>query len=184
MSNIVLVSATKLEHFDQKIFGLPINIIGIGKVESSYNISEIITKKKPTVIINFGSCGNLKNQKAGEIIEVGSVYNDFSAKGIYSYPKISLGKSKIKCFTTDIFYDKGEDYHNSFHKMLGNCDIVDMELYSIAFICKKKNIELHSFKWVSDDGNIDAWKYNSAIGYENFKSFFKLWLLENNYPCF
>lgn len=181
MSNIILVSATRLEHFDQELFGFPIHIIGIGKIEALYNISEIINKKKPDVIINFGSCGNLKNHKSGEILEVGSVFNDFSAREIYSYSKINLEKSKIKCFTTDVFYEKGMDYHSSFHKMISSCDIVDMELYSLAFFCKRKNIKMHSFKWVSDDGDISNWKSNSAIGYKNFKFFFKTWLLENNY---
>ena len=26
-----------------------------------------------------------------------------------------------------------------------------------------------SYKWVSDDGNVDTWEENAAIGFENFK---------------
>ena len=37
MSNILLVSATKLERHDDELFGIPIHIIGIGKVEAAWN---------------------------------------------------------------------------------------------------------------------------------------------------
>ena len=42
MSNILLVSATKLEHHETELNGIPIHIIGIGKVEAA---STFITPK-------------------------------------------------------------------------------------------------------------------------------------------
>ena len=44
-----------------------------------------------------------------------------------------------------------------------------MELYSIAFCCKKMNVKLISIKWISDDGNSINWKKNNDVGFLKFK---------------
>ena len=49
--------------------------------------------------------------------------------------------------------------------MIKTCDVIDMELYSIAFICKKMNIKLISIKWISDDDNSNNWRKNNDIGF-------------------
>lgn len=180
MSDILLVSATKLEHNCSDLYGYPINIIGIGKVEASFNINKIISENRPKLVINFGSCGNLKNYKPGQILEVGEVINDFYADQIYSYNSINLGNSKIKCFTTDTFYIKSEDYHHEYLKNIMHCDIVDMELYPIAYACKNYNVKLLSYKWVSDDGDIDNWRETADLGFNNFKTLLKELLNKNS----
>ena len=53
--------------------------------------------------------------------------------------------------------------------MIKECDIVDMELYSIAKSCEIANKSLYCYKWVSDDGSSHDWKENAALGYKNFK---------------
>jgi len=176
MSNILLVSATQLEHYDKVLHGCPIHIVGIGKVEAAINTSNLITKINPDVIVNFGSCGNLKDYKPGEVIEVGQVYNDFYADKIYSYPHFNIGNSGVKCFTTDTFYESNKNYHHAYKDLINKCDIVDMELYPIAYACKHSNTDICSFKWVSDNGEINSWEENAALGYKNFKSFFSDWL--------
>ena len=176
MSNILLVSATKLEHHDDELFGIPIHIIGIGKVEAAINIQKLFHEYDPDIVINFGSVGSLKDYKIGEILEVGMVYNDFYAGQIHSYKPIKLKKEGVKCFTTDTFYESKEDYHHSYNFRIDKCDIVDMKLYSIAKSCEYANKILYSYKWVSDDGTSTDWEANAAIGYENFKVVFKEWL--------
>lgn len=173
MSNILLVSATKLEHHDDEIFGYPIHIVGIGKVESAVNTTLLIQEHNPDIVINFGSCGNLKSHKPGVVLEVGNVYNDFYAGTLHSYLPFRLSKSDIKCLTTDTFFESGETYHHSYNYRTSSCDIVDMELYSIAYAARKAQKQIHAFKWVSDDGEISNWEKNAALGYSNFKKLFK-----------
>ena len=176
MSNILLVSATKLEHHDDELFGIPIHIVGIGKINAAVNTLKLIQKFQPDIVVNFGSVGSLKDYKVGEVLEVGEVYNDFFAGDIHSYESIKLSDSNIKCFTTDTFYEYNQDYHHSYLHAVDNCDIVEMELYSIAKSCIAANKTLYSYKWISDDGSSNDWKTNAAIGYENFKVIFKEWL--------
>ena len=56
MSNIILVSATPLEHGGvEEIDGIPVYQVGIGKTESAVNTTKLILEKQPELVINFGS---------------------------------------------------------------------------------------------------------------------------------
>jgi len=179
MSKTILVSATPIEHGGLiEINGLPIFQVGIGKINSTMNMVDLIHNHQPDLIINFGSCGNLKNHKVGEVIEVGTVYNNIDARPFADYGctpesshcELKLSNSGIKCFTTDQIYDNTRtDYAEKYLEMIDKCDIVDMECYSLAYVCMKYGVDFKSYKWVSDDGNIDTWEENAAIGFENFK---------------
>ena len=180
MSKTILVSATPIEHGGVKeINGYPIYQVGIGKINSAMNMMNLIHKFTPELVINFGSCGNLKDNKVGEVLEVGTVYNNIDARpfadyGVTpetNYSEIKLSNSDIKCFTTDQIYDNTRsDYAKKYLEMIDKCDIVDMECYSLAFTCSNFGVEFKSFKWISDDGNVDTWEENASIGFENFKN--------------
>lgn len=182
MLNILLVSATKLEHHDEELFGIPIHIIGVGKVSAALKVKGLIESYKfafgykPSKIINFGSCGNLKGHKVGEVLEVGTVYDDFYGCVVPEHMPLTVKQGGVKLFTTDTFYDKDAVYSNHYHDMIRKCDIVDMEGYSIVKVCKEENISVSLYKWVSDDGSSKDWAANAAVGYNNFKNIFKEWL--------
>ena len=53
--------------------------------------------------------------------------------------------------------------------MIKRCDVIDMECYSIAKVCKQFNMQFSSYKWVSDDGNAASWEKNCQIGLEKVK---------------
>ena len=176
---IILVSATPLERGGVNWIGnYPIFNVGIGKINSAMNMVDLIHQHQPEVVINFGSCGNLQNHKVGEVMEVGTVYNNVDARPFAEYGctpespycEIKLSESGIDCFTTDQIYDNTRtDYARKYLEMINKCDIVDMECYSLAYVCKIFNTKFKSFKWVSDDGNVDTWEDNASIGFENFK---------------
>ena len=176
MKKILLLSATKLEHHDDDLYGIPIHIIGVGKVDAALNTYKLIKKYSPDHVINFGSCGDLKSHRAGEVFEIGSIYDDFYGCVVPEHDPIEISNSPHKLFTTDTFYDKFATYSNAYHQNVNRCDFVDMEGYSIAKVCKAENISLSLYKWVSDDGSPRDWRENAANGYNNFKQVFKEWL--------
>ena len=177
MSNILLVSATKLEHHDEELFGIPIHIVGIGKVESALNTYKLIQKYKPDHVVNFGSCGNLGKSKVGEVIRVGEVHDDFDGCVVPQHPTLYiLPRSRMsgyKLFSTDTFYKKDASYSEHYTKKIEECHIVDMEGYSIANVCLSNNVDVSIYKWISDDGDSSDWLSNASIGYSNFKEIFK-----------
>lgn len=172
MSDILLVSATEVEHNQTEIQGIPIHIVGIGKVEAAVNLNKLLEEHTPSVVINFGSCGNLKDHKVGQLLEVGTSYNDFYAGRLHSSLPFRLSSSSIKCFTTDTFFEKGENYHHSYLHRIKGCDIVDMELYSIVYTCKLKKIPVIAYKWISDDGTPEEWEKSASVGFNLFKTKF------------
>ena len=46
--------------------------------------------------------------------------------------------------------------------MIDKCDIVDMECYSLGYVCKKYGVDFKSYKR-EDDGNIDTWEENQLV---------------------
>jgi len=170
MGKIILVSATPKEHGGlTELHGIPIFQVGIGKVSAATNLTEIILTERPDVVINFGSCGNLKNHKVGSILQVGEIINDLATMGLSENPTIRLGNNDIKCFTTDTIYDSThERYTDTYNSSIKDCNIVDMECYSLAQVCKRLGVEFQSYKWVSDDGTPGDWEENAKIGFENF----------------
>ena len=172
MPNILLISATRLEHHDEELFGHKIHTIGVGKVEAALNTYKLIKEYKPDHVVNFGSCGSISFNRIGEVFEIGEVYDDFYGCVVPEHPSIKISDTKIKLFTTDTFYDSTAVYSNSYVENLRRCDLVDMEVYSIAKVCSSENISLSLYKWVSDDGNPASWLSNASIGYTNFKTVF------------
>jgi adenosylhomocysteine nucleosidase len=182
MGKIILVSATPLEHGGLKdINGVPIFQVGIGKTNAAMNMTKIIIEENPDLVINFGSCGNLQKNKVGEIIEVGEAYNNIDVRPFSEYGctpesnecEIKLSESGIKCFSTDQIYDNTRtDYAEKYLEMIAGCDIVDMECYPLAYVCMKYGVSFKSYKWVSDDGDVDNWEENAAIGFQNFREHF------------
>jgi adenosylhomocysteine nucleosidase len=173
-NKIILVSATPLEHGGlTDINGIPIFQVGIGKTNAASNLTEILWNEEPDVVVNFGSCGNLKDHKIGAILQVGEVINDFDTMGLSENPNIKLCNTGIKCFTTDTMYDSSHtNYTDSYNQSIKDCNIVDMECYSLAHVCKQRGIPFYSFKWVSDDGTPGDWKENAKIGFTNFREHF------------
>lgn len=191
MKKILLLTATPFEvdAMDNKIMGVDIHYTGVGKINAAILTTQLIEKHQPDVVVNFGSCATVRTDAVGIVYEVGDVHNDIDCTPFSEYgttPFTGLSEiqvnhgSTIQCLTTDRFYDKTRvDYSENFIHILKNkIDIIDMELYSIAQVCKRKNIPLFSYKWVSDDGNPDSWLENSKLGFQNFKELF----LKNHFP--
>lgn len=175
MSKIILVSATPYERYNEnEINGIPIFEIGIGKINASSKLTQIILKENPEVVVNFGSCGTLKKHPIGRVLKVGKVINDFETYGLGDEPReIVIDKdSDNKLFTTDSFYQPFENYSTWYNLNINKCDIVDMEGFALAKVCQDFGVKFHSYKWASDDGNPDHWLENAAIGYQNFKEEF------------
>jgi len=174
MSRILLVSATDLEHGQSHLYDHEIQITGIGKVSAAVETARLIKEYKPSIVINFGSCGAVKQIPIGEVFKVGRVVNDIDVMEFSNDKDITLqGKGDIVCCTTDHFYDKSKKYQSPTFYQREDIDIVDMELYGIAKACQSANVFCYAYKWVSDDGDISKWAENAANGFTKFKRIFK-----------
>ena len=129
---------------------------GIGKVNATIHALNGIYSLRPDTIINFGTAGAISDNLHGLITVTGFIERDMDATGhdlgfeLGQTPfeeEIIIGKSGIICGTGDSFVTSTPSV---------KCDLVDMEGYALAKVCKYMNIPFQSYKYISDKADNTA----------------------------
>ena len=149
---------------------------GVGKINAAIKLIELVHLYKPTQVINYGTAGSLKKEISGLIECTTFIQHDMDARGLLDFKlgetpfdpisKIILSHEGYICATGDKFVK---------NKLEMDCDIVDMEAYALAKICKIKNIDFKCFKYISDyanDQSSNDWKENCHKGASDFLSLY------------
>ncbi len=147
--------------------------IGVGKINATYNLNKLIHRFKPTEIINYGTAGAIKKDISG-LVECTKFYQrDMDARGILN---LKLGETPFDNINEIINSDEGLSCGSgdSFvtKKIEMNVDVVDMEAYAIAKVCKLENIKFRCFKFISDNADENAtsdWIENCKNGAKLFQ---------------
>ena len=168
---ILILVALKDELDVNEIGDFKVYYSGVGKVNAAIKTLQVIQKHSPDLIINFGTAGSLNPRLSG-LLEVGSFYQrdmDASPLGfeIGQTPfeediEITFGREGVTCGTGDKFLTSAP---------ILKTDIVDMEAYAIAKVCKLKNIDFRCFKFISDNADNEAkddWVDNVSLGAKLF----------------
>ena len=147
--------------------------IGVGKVNATYNTLRLINIYKPKIIINYGTAGAVNKNLSG-IIECTKFYQrDMDVRSLLD---LKLGETPFDdinvIMNSDTGYScgSGDSFVNKQIEM--EVDLVDMEAYPLAKVCKLENIIFRCFKFISDNADEDAgndWVKNCEKGAELFK---------------
>ncbi|WP_415304439.1 5'-methylthioadenosine nucleosidase [Candidatus Pelagibacter sp. Uisw_090] len=145
--------------------------IGVGKINATYHTLRLINIHKPKIIINYGTAGAINTELKG-IVECTKLYQrDMDVRGLDfrlgetpfdDIKEIIISENGYSCGTGDSFVNKMIDM---------KVDVVDMEAYAIAKVCKLEKIEFRCFKYISDNANENAnadWNENLAAGANAF----------------
>lgn len=155
-NEIILLMALPSE--SQGLFekeNISVHYCGIGKINAAHKTTELIYLHKPKCILNLGTAGSHK-YKTHELIEctayvqkdmditplgfpLGQTPLDHIPGKIESETITNLKKGI--CGTGDVF-EIGQP------KLA--CDLVDMEAYAIAKVCKKMNVNFTAIKYITD----------------------------------
>ncbi len=183
-SNPLFLVALEVELPKTEFPALNIQYTGVGKINATYFALKAIKLYKPTIVINFGSAGSLNKNISG-LVQVEEVFQrDMDVRKL----GFRLGETPFEDFIDPLYvqdfafsnkdpYFKrvscstGDNFVTEFPEL--SSDIVDMELYAIAKVCKYENLPLLAWKYISDgaDGNSSRdWKKNVKIGVTEFKS--------------
>ena len=152
------------------------NHIGVGKINATYNTLKLILAHKPKIIINYGTAGAI-NSKLNGIVECTKFYQrDMDVRSL----NFELGETpfdKIKeIITSENGYSCGTGDSFIRKKIDMDVDVVDMEAYAIAKVCKLEKIEFRCFKYISDNADKNAnidWNENLALGAQIFSKLYK-----------
>jgi adenosylhomocysteine nucleosidase len=147
---------------------------GVGKINATYNTLRLINIHKPKIIINYGTAGAI-NTKLKGIVECTKFYQrDMDVRGLDfelgqtpfdNIKEIIISNDGFSCGTGDSFVNKKIDMQ---------VDVVDMEAYAIAKVCKLENIQFKCFKYISDNADHNAnsdWNENLALGVNAFSKY-------------
>ena len=150
---------------------LQIEYVGVGKVNAAFNTLKAIQKYSPDIVINFGTAGSLDPNIKG-LVEVSKFLQrdmDASPLGfeIGQTPfendiEITFGRQGVTCGSGDKFVTSTPRLQT---------DIVDMEAFAIAKVCKLESIDFRCFKFISDNADNEAkndWVENVSLGSKVF----------------
>tara|TARA_B100001057_G_scaffold496111_1_gene596742 strand:+ start:4971 stop:5504 length:534 start_codon:yes stop_codon:yes gene_type:complete len=146
---------------------------GAGKINATYNLTKLIHQHRPEEVINFGTAGAVTKNLKG-IIECTQFYQrdmDVTALlnlkiGETPFDKINeivLSKNGYSCGTGDNFVTGVVPIE---------VDVVDMEAYALAKVCKLEKINFKCFKFISDNADETAsidWIENCKNGAKLFE---------------
>lgn len=127
---------------------------GIGKVKAAYHLSEAIRQVEPDLVLNIGSAGSV-NHRVGDVFVcrrfVDRDMQKLSAFGLeWEIDTSALLKEKGFCrdWTENGVCNTGDGFLTELSEVAG--DVVDMEAYAQAFVCRARQIPFVSVKYVTD----------------------------------
>ena len=146
---------------------------GVGKINATYNLTKIIDKYKPKEIINFGTAGATDKELNG-IIECTKFYQrDMDVTGLMN---LKIGQTPFdninEIISSEIGYSCGSGDSFVTGQVPIKVDVVDMEAYALAKVCKLEDINFRCFKFISDNADDSAssdWIKNCEKGAKLFK---------------
>jgi len=135
---------------------------GVGKINATYNLFKKLTEMKlqnkmPKYVINFGSCGSKKYRKGSLVYCNKFTQRDMDCsifgyeKGVTPSDKFSLileHKNLINDLPNAIC-GSGDNFVTT-QEIEKIVDVVEMEAYALAKVCKIENIDFLAVKYITD----------------------------------
>jgi len=169
----LLVVALESELPRDLLAGWQIVYSGVGKVNAAITLCDALASSSPKTVVNYGSAGALRTGLSGLYRVTRFQQRDMDVRAL----GFSLGQTP---FEEDMIIDldgdglscgTGDNFVSTPPEM--NSDLVDMEAYALAKICRQKAVEFHCFKFISDNANNDAandWMQKLALGAKLFSN--------------
>ncbi|HTK84133.1 MAG TPA: nucleosidase [Patescibacteria group bacterium] len=143
---------------------------GVGKVNAAYALTKAISKKRPALVFNLGSAAS-RTHPRGSVLLCTKFYQrdmDVSPLGFPVGVTPFSSHSQILDLNHTLHDAQGHTCSSGDNFVTSgvcpqNCDVFDMEAYSLALVCKNEDIPFFCLKYVTDDGNEQAaadWQQN------------------------
>ena len=150
------------------IEGYSIYLSGCGKVNATIATMEAIDAGAKK-IINYGTAGAVRNI-SGLVEVTGYVDRDMDVRPLGFRLGQTPFEEGIRIGRKGLVVGSGDSF--AVGKPEIECDIVDMEAYAIARVCKKYDVEFRCFKYISDKADENAasdWNENIRKGNQLFQ---------------
>ncbi len=127
---------------------------GIGKVKSAFYLTEAINRSQPDLVINVGTAGTVRHQ-VGDIF-VCRHFMDRDMQKLAAFDmECEIDSSELLAQKGYCLHWQGEGVCNTGDTFLTELsdvkgDVVDMEAYAQALVCRAKNTPFIAVKYVTD----------------------------------
>ncbi len=154
---------------------------GIGKAKSAFHLTDAIAQVQPDIVINMGTAGTI-NHQVGDVF----VCRRFVDRDMHKIEALGL---ECRIDSSELLASKGYCLHwteegtcntgDSFLTELADVegDVVDMEAYAQALVCRNKEIPFISVKYVSDiigQNSVKHWEDKLADARTGLAHFFNV----------
>jgi adenosylhomocysteine nucleosidase len=138
----------------------PIVYTGVGKINAALSTHHAIQIHKPKLIINYGTAGKISQRCHGLVNVNRVIQRDMNAEPLAprGITPLSSGPHEFvradegfTCATGDSFVTAVDPWLTSH-----NVDVVDMELFAIAFAAYLNAIPWRAYKYITDEADDNA----------------------------
>lgn len=158
--------------------GVEVVYCGVGKVNAALCATQVILQRRPRLLLNFGTAGKTAPGHDG-LLEVASVLQrdmlamPLAPRGVTPLmpeaeqpARLESGYPGVVCGTGDSFVSAADPW-----LVEQGVDLVDMELFAIARVCRHFGVPWRAFKFITDgadEGAADDWQAKVHLGAELF----------------
>ncbi len=159
----------------------PLLYTGVGKVNAAWALTRAIVQRRPRLVLGFGTAGSPRLpthalvectcfvQRDMDVRPLGvplgtTPYDELPAR--LEVPRRWPALPQGTCGSADHFVS-GHD--------VGDCDVVDMEAYALAKVCRREQVEFMAVKYVTDGGDDSAhhdWAANLPLAAAAFRALY------------
>ena len=155
---------------------------GVGKVNATLQLTKTLsTWREPNLpkVINYGTAGSVNSKYTGLVevdvlIQRDMITEPLSPRGIVPYDTSNYSgaimlnsNTNITCGTGDSFVTEKDPWFE-----YSSVDIVDMEAYALARVCRDFGVNFRCFKYISDSADENSatdWEENVHRGNSLFQ---------------
>ncbi len=187
MKKIIFMTYAVSEEFvPLKVDGCEIIPIqtGIGKTKSAYCLTKHICQNRPDFVLNVGTAGTLIHEIGDIFISYHFFDRDYETSPLpgieYEINCIDLLGNNVSLKNLLSKYEKlgicntGDTFVTEVASFRG--DVVDMEAYAQAFVCKELNVPFLSVKYITDiigENSVKHWEDKLAEACEGLTAWFE-----------
>lgn len=159
----------------------PVLYTGVGKVNATWALTRALVRRRPRLVLGFGTVGSPRLpthalvectrfvQRDMDVRPLGvplgtTPFDDLPAE--LEVPRRWPALPEARCGSADHFVS-GHD--------VGEADVVDMEAYALAKVCRREDVEFMTIKYVTDGGDHTAhndWAANLPRAAAEFRTLY------------
>ncbi|MGE5394496.1 MAG: nucleosidase [Candidatus Saccharibacteria bacterium] len=168
---ILVTYAVKEEFFPVKADGFDIQYLytGVGKTKSACKLTKVICAGKPDFVLNVGTAGTQKHKVGDIFVSTAFIDRDYEAmnlpglaweiNGMELLQKELPLRDWVKQYPKTGICSTGDSFITEATAITG--DVIDMEAYAQAFVCREFMIPFLSVKYITDiigQNSVEQWK--------------------------